>query len=54
MKEPSPSELDAIAREAWAIELPHKHAHPSGCPGIFAFAPSDMRTYHDNIVVTAN
>lgn len=40
--------------EAWAIELPHKHAHPSGCPGIFAFAPSDMRTYHDNIVVTAN
>jgi outer membrane protein assembly factor BamB len=40
--------------EAWAIELPHKHAHPSGCPGIFAFAPSDMRTYHDNIIVTAN
>lgn len=40
--------------EAWTIELPHKHAHPSGCPGIFAFAPSDMRTFHDNIVVTAN
>ena len=40
--------------EAWAIEVPHKQAHPNGCPGIFSFAPQDMRTYHDNIVVTAN
>lgn len=40
--------------DAWLIEVPHKHAHPSGCPGIFSFAPQDMRTYHDNIVVTAN
>jgi len=40
--------------DAWAIEVPHKHAHPTGCPGIFSFAPQDMRTYHDNIVVTAN
>jgi outer membrane protein assembly factor BamB len=40
--------------EGWIIEVPHKHAHPTGCPGIFAFAPQDMRTYHDNIVVTAN
>jgi len=40
--------------DAWAIEVPHKHAHPSGCPGIYSFAPQDMRTYHDNIVVTAN
>ena len=40
--------------EAWAIEVQHQHAHPNGCPGLFAFAPSDMRTYHDNIVVTAN
>jgi outer membrane protein assembly factor BamB len=40
--------------EAWAIEVPHKNAHPSGCPGLYAFAPQDMRTYHDNIMVTAN
>jgi hypothetical protein len=38
----------------WNIEVPHKHAHPNGCPGLFSFAPQDMRTYHDNIVVTAN
>ena len=43
-----------VEPDGWAIEVPHKHAHPNGCPGIFAFAPSDMRTYHDNIVVTAN
>jgi outer membrane protein assembly factor BamB len=40
--------------EAWAIEVPHQHAHPQGCPGLFSFAPQEMRTYHDNIVVTAN
>jgi len=40
--------------EGWLIEVPHKHAHPTGCPGLFSFAPQDMRTYHDNIVVTAN
>ena len=40
--------------EAWTIEVPHKQAHLNGCPGIFSFAPQDMRTYHDNIVVTAN
>jgi len=40
--------------EGWLIEVPHKHAHTSGCPGLFSFAPQDMRTYHDNIVVTAN
>jgi outer membrane protein assembly factor BamB len=40
--------------EAWALEVPHKHAHPQGCPGLFSFAPQDQRTYHDNIVVTAN
>jgi outer membrane protein assembly factor BamB len=40
--------------DQWAIEVPHKHAHESGCPGLFSFAPQDMRTYHDNIVVTAN
>jgi outer membrane protein assembly factor BamB len=40
--------------EAWAIEVRHQHAHPNGCPGLFSFVPQDMRTYHDNIVVTAN
>jgi hypothetical protein len=40
--------------EAWNVEAPHKHAHPSGCPGLFSFAPQDQRTYHDNILVTAN
>ena len=40
--------------EAWNIEVPHRHAHSSGCPGIFSFAPQDQRTYHDNIIVTAN
>ena len=38
----------------WNIEVPHKHAHETGCPGLFSFAPQDQRTYHDNIVVTAN
>jgi len=40
--------------EAWNVEVPHKHAHPNGCPGLFSFAPQDQRTYHDNILVTAN
>jgi outer membrane protein assembly factor BamB len=40
--------------EGWNIEVPHKHAHPNGCPGLYSFAPQDQRTYHDNIVVTAN
>jgi len=39
---------------AWNIEVPHHHAHPNGCPGLFSFCPQDQRTYHDNIVVTAN
>ena len=38
----------------WVIEVPHKQAHQTGCPGLFSFAPQDQRTYHDNIVVTAN
>ncbi|HKX61789.1 MAG TPA: PQQ-binding-like beta-propeller repeat protein [Verrucomicrobiae bacterium] len=40
--------------EAWVIEVKHRSAHPTGCPGLFSFAPQDQRTYHDNIVVTAN
>jgi hypothetical protein len=39
---------------AWAIEVQHKIAHPNGCPGLFSFVPQDQRTYHDNILVTAN
>jgi hypothetical protein len=39
---------------AWAIEVTHSHAHLNGCPGLFSFAPQDQRTYHDNILVTAN
>jgi len=38
----------------WNLEVPHQRAHPQGCPGLFSFAPQDQRTYHDNIVVTAN
>jgi outer membrane protein assembly factor BamB len=40
--------------EAWTLEAPHKHAHANGSPGLFSFAPQEMRTYHDNIRVTAN
>jgi hypothetical protein len=39
---------------AWTFEVPHKHAHANGCPGLFGFSPQDMRVYIDNIVVTAN
>ena len=38
----------------WTVEVPHKHAHENGSPGLFSFAPQDMRTYHDNISVTKN
>lgn len=39
--------------EQWTIEVPHKHAHESGSPGLFAFAPQ-KRVYIDNITVTPN
>ena len=39
---------------AWTLEVPHKHGHEHGSPGLFGFAPQDMRTYHDNISVTKN
>jgi outer membrane protein assembly factor BamB len=39
--------------DAWTIEVPHKHAHESGSPGLFAFAPQ-KRVYIDNITVTSN
>jgi outer membrane protein assembly factor BamB len=40
--------------EAWTLEVPHKHAHQNGSPGLFGFAPQDMRVFIDNISVTPN
>lgn len=39
---------------AWTIEVPHKHAHTEGSPGLFGFSPQEMRVYIDNIAVTPN
>ncbi|MDB6124312.1 MAG: hypothetical protein JWQ71_3305 [Pedosphaera sp.] len=39
--------------EKWTIEVPHKHAHESGSPGLFSFAPQ-KRVFIDNISVTPN
>jgi outer membrane protein assembly factor BamB len=39
--------------ENWTLEVPHKHIHESGSPGLFAFAPQ-KRVYVDNILVTPN
>ena len=39
----------------WTIEVPHRHAHQSGSPGLFGFAPSSQfRIYVDNISITQN
>jgi outer membrane protein assembly factor BamB len=40
--------------EAWTIEVPHRTAHASGSPGLFAFSPQEMRVFLDNIRVTPN
>jgi outer membrane protein assembly factor BamB len=41
--------------DAWTIEVPHRHAHTEGSPGLFGFAPQSMfRVYVDNISVTPN
>jgi outer membrane protein assembly factor BamB len=40
--------------EAWTIEVPHKHAHQEGSPGLFAFTPQEQRAWIDNIAVTPN
>ena len=40
--------------DKWLIEVKHKYAHPMGNPGLFSFAPQDMRTWIDNVAVTAN
>ncbi len=40
--------------EAWTIEVPHKHAHQEGSPGLFSFTPQEQRAWIDNIEVKAN
>ncbi|MEW6159406.1 MAG: PQQ-binding-like beta-propeller repeat protein, partial [Verrucomicrobiota bacterium] len=45
---------DETEPEKWTIEVPHRTAHQSGCPGLFGFAPQDMRVHIDNILVTPN
>lgn len=40
--------------EGWILEVPHKTAHATGSPGLFGFAPQDMRVLIDNVVVTPN
>lgn len=40
--------------EAWLIEVPHKNAHPNGCPGFFSLTPQEQRAWIDNITVTPN
>jgi outer membrane protein assembly factor BamB len=40
--------------DSWTIEVKHKTAHQEGSPGLFGFAPQDMRVYIDNIKVIAN
>ena len=40
--------------EQWTLEVPHRHAHTSGSPGLFGFSPQDMRVFIDNVRVTAN
>lgn len=40
--------------DAWTIEVPHKHAHTEGSPGLFGFTPQEQRAWIDNIAVTPN
>lgn len=40
--------------DGWVIEVPHKNAHKEGAPGLYGFAPQDMRVYIDNILVSKN
>jgi outer membrane protein assembly factor BamB len=40
--------------DAWTIEVPTQHPNLTGSPGLFAFAPQDVRVYIDNISVTPN
>jgi len=40
--------------EKWTIEAPHKQAHACGSPGLFGYAPQELRVYVDNLTVTPN
>jgi hypothetical protein len=40
--------------ESWTIEVPHRRAHRQGSPGLYGFAPQDMRVFIDHINVAAN
>jgi outer membrane protein assembly factor BamB len=40
--------------ESWAIEVPHRTAHASGSPGLFAFSPQEQRVFIDNVRVNPN
>ncbi len=40
--------------EAWGLEVRHKTAHKNGSPGLYGFAPQDMKVAIDNVVVTPN
>ncbi len=40
--------------EKWTIEYPHKIAHKQGSPGVFAFSPTDVPVWINNIEVTPN
>ncbi len=39
---------------AWTIEVPHKHAHLEGAPGLFSFTPQEQRAWIDNISIIPN
>jgi outer membrane protein assembly factor BamB len=39
--------------DKWTIEVPDRHAHESGSPGLFGFAPQ-VPVYIDNVMVTPN
>ena len=38
----------------WTLEVPHRTAHRTGCPGLYGFSPQEMRVYIDNVRVTEN
>lgn len=40
---------------AWNVEVPHRHAHKNGSPGLFGFSPQSLfRVYVDNIAISPN
>lgn len=40
--------------DAWTVEVPVPKVHLQGSPGLFGFAPQEMRVAFDNIAVTPN